>query len=66
MLYEVLITVCLIANPAHCRQVPVPVKLYASIRECSAHAQVDALRWAERKPGWRIAGWTCAPPSATI
>lgn len=66
MLYEVLISACLIAHPGSCAQFDVPLKTYPSIQLCSEHAQIDAMRWSKHKPGWQISKWTCVGSGETI
>jgi hypothetical protein len=66
VLYEVLITACLIASPGSCMQFDVPVKTYPSIKSCAKHGQFDVLRWLDRKPEWQIDKWTCTGSGETI
>lgn len=66
MLYEVLITACLITHPVSCAQFDIPVKTYPSIRQCTEHAQIDVMRWADRKPDWHVSKWTCTGSGEAI
>lgn len=58
-MYEILITACLLANPASCETFELPMLSYASVRECTYRAQLDAVRWAEGMPKWAIRKLTC-------
>lgn len=59
VIYELVITVCLISHPVSCRKVELPLVNYPGIRQCLRSAPRDLVRWSVNRPKWKIARWTC-------
>lgn len=57
---EIVISVCLIAEPANCKDVNLSY-MAESITpyQCMLHGQSEIAKWQEGHPNWRVARWTC-------
>jgi hypothetical protein len=58
-----ILTVCLVAAPADCRDEPSPYPLESPIG-CQVLAQRYAAEWVDEHPGWELRGWRCQLPRA--
>lgn len=65
-MYELVITACLIAAPAQCTTFELTLTRYDNLDQCARRSTVDLVRWADRKPQWRISRWTCLALGETI
>jgi hypothetical protein len=60
---ELLISVCLIHQPATCKDVHLSYVAEAlTPYACLMRAQPELARWAEAHPKWRIEKWRCQDP----
>ena len=60
---ELIIAVCLSAEPARCKEVTLTfLDEQISPRQCmtGAGAQFEISKWLEANPKWRMTRWTCA------
>lgn len=55
---ELVLTVCLIGRPETCRDER-PFFEAASPVACMVHGQIQAQRWLETHPEWRLVRWRC-------
>ena len=56
---ELVALVCLIAEPAACRDQAVAAAAVATPFQCLMGAQVELAKWAVEHPEWRVKGWKC-------
>jgi hypothetical protein len=64
---ELIVSVCLISDPAHCKDVRLDYSLdAASMRECAYSSQLTAARWSGDNPRWRVNRMACARANETI
>lgn len=57
---EILLSVCLISEPATCKDVRLSYMAdQVTPYQCMFRGQVAASRWADGNPKWRIAKFTC-------
>lgn len=61
---ELIVTVCLLAQPATCERFPLPFVPAMSLRACMLQAPVHLARWGRDHPAWRIRTFVCGPPEA--
>jgi hypothetical protein len=63
---ELFVSVCLITDPANCRDVRLDYSLDAtSMRECVYSSQLTAARWSGDNPDWQVHRLSCTRPSQT-
>jgi hypothetical protein len=63
---ELLISVCLIAEPARCKDIRLPFDNDSiSVRDCTFNGQSEMARWSAENPEWQIARWACSVVSGT-
>ncbi|MFN3613994.1 MAG: hypothetical protein ACK4WC_05480 [Rubrimonas sp.] len=55
---ELVFTACLALSPAHCEERAMTF-IDVTPRACAMGAQGVLAKWAEDRPGWRIAKWRC-------
>lgn len=57
---ELVVAVCLIDDPSHCRDVRLT---YMADRvtpmECMMFGQIEAAKWLEGHPKWQLRRWSC-------
>jgi len=59
---ELVISVCLISDPANCKDVNFTYMAEAATpNQCMLHGQSEIARWQEGHPDWRISRWKCGP-----
>lgn len=57
---SLVISACLISDPAVCKEHQVPVRRGGSTRYCTMYAAPWAAKWAVEHPDWKIKRWRCA------
>ncbi len=59
---ELLLAVCLIDNPATCKDVSLVYSAEAlTPMQCVLRAQPEIAKWIAEHPGWRTQRFTCRP-----
>ena len=61
---ELVLTVCLLADPTSCKSERVPVLEGIGLRRYMVEAQLLAAQWVNDHLGWTIGRWRCGPPEA--
>lgn len=60
---ELLISICLMASPADCRNEHMAMsETYQAPMACMMTAQQAIAQWQEQHPKWRVERWKCVPP----
>lgn len=64
---ELILSVCLIAAPATCREEAVNLGAEAPPlpMNCMIGAQPVIAEWSQSHPKWRVTRWRCGRPGAT-
>ena len=57
---SIIISACLISNPAVCKDYRVPLASNVDTKGCLFQAQPHLPKWAEQHPKWQIKSWRCA------
>lgn len=60
-LYDLVLTVCLIAHPGDCRTERVNFTQGETAHSCMFLAPMEIARWSETHPGNRVTRWKCTP-----
>lgn len=60
MIWTVVMTVCLIAEPNKCKDVPMAFAERMTGSQCSL-SQPDMAKWIADNEGWQVKNWQCAP-----
>ncbi len=60
----IVISACLVGDPAVCKDDRIPLALNVNPRNCLSDAQPHFANWAASHPGWRIVRWRCASADA--
>jgi hypothetical protein len=55
----IILSVCLISNPAICRSERIPVGSNLSPGRCAMDAAPRIAKWSEEHPRWRVVRWRC-------
>jgi len=63
-LVELILTVCLLAQPAVCKDQHIPFLREINVRSCMWQGQLQAVHWLADHPQWRIRRWRCGWPEA--
>jgi len=58
-LMELIITVCAVAQPAHCEEAHLQWAGTGSPGECAMAAPPYIARWIDDHPKWRAVRWRC-------
>lgn len=61
---DLVLTVCLLAAPADCREERMPFD--GPIFACAMAGQFTAAEWISRHPKWRIERWACGPREVRV
>lgn len=63
---ELILSVCLFANPGMCREEAVSVGLERppAPAQCMMGALPVIAEWSETHPKWKVTRWRCAPPGS--
>ncbi len=56
----IVISACLVGDPAVCRDYRIPLALGVDPNHCLTGAPPHFATWVENHPGWRIVRWRCA------
>lgn len=57
---ELVLYVCLINDPAHCKSERLyPMTEASTPYSCGSMSPIYAAQWAGEHPGWRIVKWRC-------
>nr|WP_274628869.1 hypothetical protein [Mesorhizobium shangrilense] len=59
---DLVLTVCLIANPAECHEEHLYFESHGSLVQCTFLAPPQIARWALKHPKFQIARWKCSFP----
>ena len=65
-MFEIVLSVCLLADPAKCKDVHLS---YASEGQaltphaCMVYGQSEIAKWSEGNPNWNVKRWMCGRPS---
>jgi hypothetical protein len=63
-LIEIILTVCVIANPANCEEKHLQFVWDGSIERCMMAAQPYIAQWIGQHPAWRTEKWSCGYPGS--
>ena len=63
-MYELVLIVCLLAEPAVCKTQRMPFQEPTTIMDCMWQGQARTVRWLERHPRWQLKRWRCSPVEA--
>jgi len=58
-LVELIITVCAVAQPAHCEEAHLQLAGTGSAVQCAMAAPPYIARWIDDHPKWRAVRWRC-------
>jgi len=61
-LIDLVLTVCLMADPAKCRTEHLYFENRGSLFQCMLLAPPEIAKWSERHPALRVVRWKCAYP----
>lgn len=57
---EIAAAVCLIADPARCREISLTYEPDAiSVFVCAMYGQSELAKWSRGHPEWRVTRWRC-------
>ena len=58
---EILVAVCSIAAPQHCKDVHMNlVSDNVTPRQCLMLGQIEIAKWIDANPNWQVKRWICA------
>jgi len=57
----IIISACLVSDPAVCRDHRIPLDSGIDTRHCVLHAPPHFAKWSQEHPGWIIKRWRCVP-----
>ncbi|MBN9244386.1 MAG: hypothetical protein J0I98_16490 [Mesorhizobium sp.] len=60
---DLILTVCLSANPGNCREEHLYFESDGSLMQCMFLAQSEIAKWAPQHPSVKVRSWKCAFPS---
>jgi hypothetical protein len=55
----IVISTCLLSDPAVCRDETIPLSSEISAVRCMMTALPHVAKWSEEHPGWRVVRWQC-------
>lgn len=56
------LAVCLELDPQDCREIQLPMLAEAATPyQCAHNGQIEAVKWVESHPQWRVRRWKCVP-----
>ena len=61
-LIDLILTVCLAANPAKCRTEHVYFESRGSLIQCIVLAPAEIAKWSQGHPALKVVRWKCAYP----
>jgi len=59
---DLILTVCLSANPTHCRDEHLYFESGGTLNQCMFLAQPEIAKWVEQHPTLKVVRWRCAYP----
>jgi hypothetical protein len=60
---EIVIAVCLINDPARCKDVRLTYMADSyTPMQCMMYGQTEAVKWLEGNPKWQLKRWSCGVP----
>lgn len=59
---DLVLTVCLIANPGNCRDEHLYFESRGSLTQCLILAPAEIAKWMDEHPGRKVVRWRCAFP----
>lgn len=65
MIAQLILHVCLAADPAVCQAVPVPTD-FDGVMECTVDGQRAAAEWVAEHPRWQLDSFSCGPLRSDI
>ncbi|RWK41289.1 hypothetical protein [Mesorhizobium sp.] len=60
---DLILTVCLIANPDNCREEHLYFESRGSLFQCMMLAPTEIAKWSQEHPKLRVKRWRCAFPN---
>ncbi|MER9072746.1 hypothetical protein NKH80_07955 [Mesorhizobium sp. M0904] len=60
---DLILTVCLSANPGNCRDEHLYFESRGSLFQCMFLAPAEIAKWSQENPRLRVVRWKCAFPS---
>lgn len=60
---DLVLTVCLIANPGNCRDEHLYFESRGSLVQCMVLAPSEIAKWSQEHPKLRVKRWKCAFPN---
>lgn len=57
----IILSTCLVNEPAVCRNHRIPIESQISAIQCMMNAPPYVAKWSEEHPGWRVVRWECRP-----
>ena len=64
MLVDLILTVCMTANPSDCHEERLSFEARSSLAQCMMLSSPYVAAWAGDHPQWTVKKWTCAWPDA--
>jgi hypothetical protein len=61
-LIDLVLTVCLAADPGNCRIERIHFESRGSLMQCILHAPPEIAKWAQDHPTLKVVRWTCSYP----
>lgn len=60
---DLILTVCLSANPSSCRDEHLYFESHGSLMQCMFLAPSEIAKWSQEHPALKVTRWKCAFPS---
>ncbi|MER9249484.1 hypothetical protein [Mesorhizobium sp. M0590] len=60
---DLILTVCLSANPGNCRDEHLYFESRGSLFQCMFLAPAEIAKWSQERPSLKVVRWKCAVPS---
>ncbi|MER9068823.1 hypothetical protein NKH84_19985 [Mesorhizobium sp. M0902] len=60
---DLILTVCLSANPGNCRDEHLYFESRGSLFQCMFLAPAEIAKWSQEHPSLKVVRWKCAVPS---
>ncbi|MER9254222.1 hypothetical protein NKI59_20770 [Mesorhizobium sp. M0598] len=60
---DLILTVCLSANPGNCRDEHLYFESRGSLFQCMFLAPAEIAKWSQEHPSLKVVCWKCAVPS---
>ena len=60
---DLILTVCLTANPSNCRLEHLYFESHGSLMQCMLLAPTEIAKWSEGHPRLKVKRWKCAFPT---